>query len=109
MPDKKPKPGIDTLDDQITSLVGKHIKRRKEHYEKAAKKLHAELKKDSKRYANLLADGKISQEDFDLLVQGRWSQLKIELLAEASISKNKFEGIAVDVLKLTLDTVLDAA
>jgi len=37
-----------------------------------------------------------------------WTQLKIELLTEASISKSKFEGIARDVLVLTLDTVLDA-
>ncbi|MDX1913088.1 MAG: hypothetical protein SFV22_16455 [Saprospiraceae bacterium] len=110
MPDKQKdiEKGLDNLDEQIVGLVGKHIKRNKERYEKVAKKLHAELKKDAKRYAKLLADEKIEQRDFEMLVEGRWAQLKIELLAEASISKNKFNGIAADVLKLTVDTVVDA-
>ena len=110
MPDKQTniEKGLDHLDDQIVGLVGKHVKRNKERYEKLAKKLQAELKKDTKRYAKLLADEKIETSDFEMLVRGRWAQLKIELLAEASISKSKFEGIAGDVLALTLDTVLDA-
>ena len=99
--------GLDGLDSQIVDIVGKFIKRRKEHYEKVAKKLHAELKKDTKRYAGLLADGKILQDDFEMLVKGRWAQLKIELLTETTISKKKFEDIAGAVLKVTVKTVLD--
>lgn len=41
-----------------------------------------------------------------MLMKGRWAQLKIELLSEASISKNKFDDIAGDLLKLTVNTVL---
>lgn len=110
MPDKQKNidKGLDNLDNQIVSLVGNHVKRNKERYEKVAKQLQAELKKDTKRYAKLLADEKIDAADFELLVKGRWSQLKIELLAEASISKSKFEGIARDVLAVTLNTVFDA-
>ena len=110
MPDKQKdiEKGLDNLDDQIVGLVGKHVKRNKERYEKLAKKLQAELKKDTKRYAKLLADEKIEPSDFEMLVRGRWAQLKIELLTEASISKSKFEGIAAVVLSLTLNTVLDA-
>ena len=109
MPDKHKniEKRLDDLDDQIVALVGKHVKRNKERYEKLAKKLQADLKKDTKRYAKLLADEKIETGDFEMLVRGRWAQLKIELLAEASISKSKFEGIAIDVLSLTLDTVLE--
>ena len=110
MPDKQNniEKGLDNLDDQIVGLVGKHVKRNKERYEKVAKQLQAELKKDTKRYAKLLAEEKIVKGDFEMLVKGRWAQLKIELLSEATISKSKFEGIAGDVLSLTLNTVLDA-
>lgn len=110
MPDKQKntEKSLDNLDDEIVGLVGKHVKRNKERYEKMAKKLQTELKKDTKRYAKLLADEKIEPGDFDMLVKGRWAQIKIELLAEASISKSKFEGIAKDVLALTLNTALDA-
>ena len=109
MPDKHKniEKGLDNLDDQIVGLVAKHVKRNKERYEKLAKKLQTDLKKDTKRYAKLLADEKIETGDFEMLVRGRWAQLKIELLSEASISKSKFEGIAIDVLSLTLNTVLD--
>ncbi len=109
MPDKQTtiNKGLDGLDSQIVDLVGKFIKRRKEHYEKAAQKLHTELKKDTKRYALLLADGKINKDDFELLVRGRWAQLKIELLTETAVSKRKFEDIAGEVLKVTVKTVLD--
>ena len=84
MPDKQNniEKGLDNLDDQIVGLVGKHVKRNKERYEKVAKQLQAELKKDTKRYAKLLADEKIEKGDFEMLVKGRWAQLKIELLAE---------------------------
>ncbi len=110
MPDKQKNvdKGLDNLDDQIVGLVGNHVKRNKARYEKVAQALQAALKKDTKRYAKLLADEKIDAADFELLVKGRWAQIKIELLAEASISKSKFEGIAKDVLALTLNTVFDA-
>lgn len=97
---------LDGLDDQIVGMVGNFVKRRREHYEEAAKKLHNNLKKDAKRYAEMLADKKIKQEDFEMLIQGRWAQLKVELLSEMSISKAKFEDIAGDVLKLTIKTLL---
>ena len=87
--------------------MGKYQKLRKDHYEKAAKKLHPELKQDTKRYAGLWADGKILQDDFEMLVKGRWAQLKIELLSETAVSKKKFEDIAGEVLKVTVNTVLD--
>ncbi len=47
MPDKQKDidKGLDNLDAQIVGLVGNHIKRNKERYEKLAKKLQAELKK----------------------------------------------------------------
>ena len=110
MPDKQKEidKSLDGLDNQIVDIVGKFIKRRKEHYEKAAKKLHAELKKDTKRYAGLLADGKILENDFETLVKGRWAQLKIELLSETAISKKKFEDIAGEVLKVTVNAAMNA-
>ncbi len=103
MPDKSKiiQEALDGLDDQIVGVVGNFVKRRKEHYEAAAKKLHQSLKKDAKRYAEMLADKKIDKEDFELLIKGRWTQLKIELLSELSISKAKFEDIAGEVLKIT--------
>jgi hypothetical protein len=97
---------LDGLDTQITDMVGNFVKRRRRHYEEAARKLHNGLKKDVARYTEMLADEKIKKDDFDLLVKGRWAQLKIELLSEMSISKAKFEDIAVDVLKITLKTAL---
>lgn len=97
---------LDGLDDQIVDMVGSFVKRRRKYYEDAAAKLHAGLKKDARRYAEMLSDKKINKEDFDMLMQGRWAQLKIELLAELSVSKAKFEDIALDILKLTIKTLL---
>lgn len=97
---------LDGLDDQVVGLVGDFVRRRKKHYEDAAKRLHNNLKKDAKRYAEMLADKKISKEDFEMLLKGRAAQLKIELLSELSISKAKFEDIAGEVLKLTIKTLL---
>jgi hypothetical protein len=108
MPDKslQIKEALDGLDDQVVGLVGDFVRRRKQHYEEAAKRLHASLKKDAKRYAEMLADKKIKQDDFEMLLKGRAAQLKIELLSEFSISKAKFEDIAGEVLKLTFKTLL---
>jgi predicted GIY-YIG superfamily endonuclease len=108
MPDKSKsiEQALDGLDDQIVGIVGDFVRRRRKHYEEAATKFHQNLKKDAKRYAEMLADKKISQEDFEMLLKGRAAQLKIELLAEMSISKAKFEDIAGDVLKLTVKTLL---
>lgn len=110
MPDKKSniKTALDGLDDQVVDIVGNYVKRRRQHYEAAAKALHANLKEDAARYAIMLADQQITREDFDMLMKGRLAQLKIELLSEMSISKTKFEGIAGDVLKLTVNTLLVA-
>ena len=80
--------------------------RRRKHYEEAASKLHNSMKKDASRYTEMLADKKIKQDDYEMLMQGRWGQLKIELLSEAAVSKAKFEDIAVDILKLTVKTLL---
>jgi hypothetical protein len=110
MPDtgksKKIQDSLDGLDDQIVGIVGNFVKRRRKHYEESAEKLHNALKKDAKRYAEMLADKKISQEDFEMLMQGRVTQLKIELLSEVSMSKAKFEDIAGDIFKLTIKTLL---
>lgn len=108
MPDKSQsiQAALDGLDEQVVGLVGNFVKRRRQHYEEAAAKLHKNLKKDAKRYAEMLADKKIKQEDFEFLIKGRWAQLKIELLSELSISKAKFEDIAADILKLTVKTLL---
>ncbi|MEO6037403.1 MAG: hypothetical protein ABIQ93_03250 [Saprospiraceae bacterium] len=97
---------LDGLDDQVVSIVGDFVKRRKAHYEQAAKSLHDNLKKDGRRYAEMLSDKKISNEDFEFLLRGRAAQLKIELLSEISVSKAKFEDIAGAILKLTIKTLL---
>ncbi|MBL7779731.1 MAG: hypothetical protein JNM22_00850 [Saprospiraceae bacterium] len=97
---------LDGLDNQITSMVSDFVKRRRKHYEEAAKRLHNSLKKDVRRYGEMLADKKINQEDFEMLVQGRMTQVKIELLSELSVSKAKFEDIAMEILKITFKTLL---
>jgi hypothetical protein len=99
---------LDGLDNQIADIVSNFVRLRKKHYEKVTRQLHDNLKKDAKRYTEMLADEKISKADFELLLKGRWAQLKIELLSEASVSKGKFEDIAGDLLKLTTKTLLDA-
>ena len=108
MPDKSTniKEALDGLDEQVIGLVGDFVKRRRKHYEEAASRLHQNLKKDAARYAEMLADKKIKQDDFEMLMTGRWAQLKIELLAETSISKAKFDDIAGEVLKVTVSTLL---
>ncbi len=97
---------LDGLDNQIVDMVSNFVKRRRKHYEAAATKLHNSMKKDARRYTEMLADKKIKQADYEMLMQGRWAQLKIELLSEAAVSKAKFEDIAVDILKLTVKTLL---
>ena len=100
---------LDGLDEQVVAMVGDFVKRRKSHYEQAAKSLHDTLKKDTLRYGKMLADEKISKQDFEFLLLGRAAQLKIELLGEISMSKAKFEDIAGAVLKLTINTVIAMA
>ena len=97
---------LDGLDNQIVDMVSNFVKRRRKHYEEAAAKLHSNLKKDARRYAEMLSDKKINKDDFEMLIQGRWAQLKIELLSEVSVSKAKFEDIAADILKITVKTLL---
>ena len=106
--DKEIQAALDGLDEQIVDIVDNFVKRRRKHYEEAARKLHNNLKKDAKRYAVMLADKKINNDDFDMLMHGRWAQLKIELLSEVSVSKVKFEDIALNILKLVTKTLLDA-
>ena len=100
------KDALDGLDDQVVGVVGDFVKRRREHYEKAVKKLHQSLKKDVQRYTEMLADKKIKQDDYEMLMKGRYAQMKIELLSELSISKAKFDDIVGEVLKMTLKVAL---
>ena len=104
--DQEIQDALDGLDDQITTMVSEFVKRRRKHYEEAAKKLHASLKKDIRRYGEMLEEKKITRDDFEMLVQGRWTQVKIELLSELSVSKAKFEDIAGEILKITFKTLL---
>lgn len=97
---------LDGLDNQVIGLVSDFVKRRRAHYEEAAKQFHQNLKEDARRYAEMLADKKINKEDFEMLMKGRYAQMKIELLSELSISKAKFEDIAGEVLKITIKVLL---
>lgn len=68
--------------------------------------MHQSLKEDAARYAEMLADEKISKEDFEFLMKGRYAQMKIELLSEVAISKAKFDEIVGEVLKITIKVLL---
>lgn len=92
----------DDLEKELGPLVQGFVKRRKEKYEEAVKKLLTGLKQDALRYGKMFKQKLLTESDLKLLVAGRWSQLKIEVLAEMSLSKNKFELLAADVLSLVL-------
>lgn len=108
MPKKKVEELISGLDDQVIGIVGQFVRRRKDVYQEAAIRLKNDLRDDVVRYAELLDNKKISQEDFEFLVRGRSAQLKVELLEHVSISKSKFDLMTEDVVKLLLKTTITA-
>jgi NADH dehydrogenase/NADH:ubiquinone oxidoreductase subunit G len=100
---------LDGLDDELITLVGTHVRRRKAEYEKAAILLKNKLRDDVVRYTEMLDERKINKADYELLIKGRYGQLKIELLEQLSVSRAKFDLITADVVRLVVKTGLESA
>lgn len=95
---------LSTVDDEIVSIVNDFVKRRRDDYTQAARTLKSGLEEDLVRYSEMLADQKITRDDYEFLLRGRYAQMKIELLEQVSLSKARFDGITEQLLRFTLKT-----
>ena len=59
-----------------------------------------------KRWTLLLADQKISKDEFEILVKGLKDSGKMKLLKQAGIAKSRIEEFKNSVINLIFDTVL---
>lgn len=95
---------IGNVDDEVVNIVSQFVKRRRGEYEKAARDLRQGVESDIVRYSEMLADQKITKEDYEFLLRGRYAQMKIELLEQLSLSKSRFDDIVEQLLRFTLRT-----
>lgn len=107
MPKKDVEKVINSVDDQLADIAKNFVKRRRDAYETALKSLKEKMKADTIRYAELLDEGKISVEDFDLLIKGRAAQLKIEVLEQSSITKSKFDLMSAEMTRVLIKSTIE--
>lgn len=62
---------------------------------------------DLKRWVNLLAEGKLSEQDFSDLVQAKKALAEIHLLRQRGVALTKIERFRSGLVTLIIDTAFD--
>lgn len=94
------------VDDQIVGLVDDFIKHRKKAYVKAAQDLRKRMESQAIEFSELLADGKITVEVFEMLIKQSAAEAKILVLEQSVVSRAKFDELVAQVAIKTAKTLI---
>ena len=106
------KKALSDVDNQIEGMVDEFINRRKKAFVKAAQDLRSRIEKQTIEFTELLAEGKITPEIFEMLVKQSAAEAKIHILEQSVVSRAKFDElaqkVAIRVAKTLIPIVLGA-
>ncbi|HNE30033.1 MAG: hypothetical protein U0U46_01095 [Saprospiraceae bacterium] len=106
------KKALQDVDDQLVGMVDEFVNRRKKAYVKAAQELRSRMEKQAIEFSELLAEGKITVDLFQMLIKQSAAEAKIHILEQSVVSRAKFdelvEKVAIKVAKTLIPIVLGA-
>ena len=106
MPDLDFSSILGTLKDEVISLAMSTFKDFKNEAQADALKLVEDMKEKLERWTILLAEGKLTPDDFKFLVLAQKELLEMNALRLLGISKIRLDEFKSKLLKLVIDTVL---
>ncbi|MEO1518645.1 MAG: hypothetical protein AAFV95_26765 [Bacteroidota bacterium] len=98
---------IRNLRSDIDTLAGMSVRKYKRKAARDAKKMLTKMKKDLKRWADLLDEGRLTTSDFEFLVASQASSIKMSALERAGLAEIRVDHFRKSIINLIIDTVFD--
>jgi len=98
---------LESLKKGLEELIKKNWKEFKDAAEKDGKAFLDKTKEDLKRWTKLLAQGDLSQDDFEWLVAGKKDLAEMEALKQAGLALVRLERFQNALISLVIDTAFD--
>ena len=95
---------FDTLKDEVTNLALSAVNKYKNEAKKDALALMDKMKENLSTWTLQLADGKLSQKDFEFLVLGQKELIEMSALKQVGLSKIKMDELKNNILNLVVKT-----
>ena len=98
---------LESLKKGLEELTKKNWKEFKDAAEKDGKAFFDKTKEDLKRWTKLLAQGDLSQDDFEWLVVGKKDLAEMEALKQAGLALVRLERFQNALISLVVDTAFE--
>jgi hypothetical protein len=98
---------IDAIEEGVKELAKNTLKGYKDEAVTDAKAFLAASKDDLQRWATLLANGELSQDDFEWLVIGRKDVAALHALKQKGLALVRIDRFKNALLNLVIDTAFD--
>ncbi len=98
---------LESLKKGLEELIKKNWKEVKDAAEKDGNAFFDKTKEDLKRWTKLLAQGDLSQDDFEWLVAGKKDLAEMEALKQAGLALVRLERFQNALISLVIDTAFD--
>jgi len=98
---------VDTIEEGVKELAKKTLKGFKDEALTDAKAFLEASKNDLQRWTKLMAQGELSQEDFEWLVMGRKDVAELHALKQSGLALVRLDRFKNALLDLVIDTAFD--
>ena len=98
---------IEAVEEGVKELAKKTLKGFKDEATSDVKAFLEASQDDLKRWTKLLADGELSQDDFEWLVLGRKDVAELYALKQAGLAQIRLDRFKNALVDLVIDTALD--
>lgn len=98
---------VNVIEEGVKDLAKKTLKGFKDGAIKDAKIFLKDSKKDFKRWTKLLAQEKLTQDDFEWLVLGRKDVIELNTLKRAGLGLVRVDRFKNALINLVIDTAFD--
>lgn len=91
----------------INGLAGMSVRKYKKQAARDAKKLLTKMKKDLKRWTDLLDEGRLTPSDFEFLVASQGASIKMSGLEKSGLAEIRVDHFRKSIFNLIIDTIFD--
>ena len=99
---------VKDLRSQVNDLAGLTVRNYRKEAARDARKMITAMKKDLRRWSDLLEQGALTTEDFEWLVVSQSSSLKMSALQKAGLASMRINHFKSSVFNMMIDTVFDS-
>ncbi len=99
---------VKDLRSQVNDLASLTVRKYRRQAARDARKMITAMKKDLRRWSNLLDQGLLTTEDFEWLVVSQSSSLKMTALEKAGLAQIRIDHFKSSVFNLVIDGVFEA-